>query len=343
MIFSRVVKRWCVLCFVWLMLLLPSLGYADQPVSQCPSNDFNQFLTAFSTNKTLQSNYHQHYIRKLTLLKSPSGPLLPYQPMVDSRALHYPLMPAAEPSVTSVVISPDGNSATYTDKRGGLGTIKVYTFKHSNTCWLLTGIEDWSVRDAQLTLPDRSGMSPVEQRCAARAELYGQLGSPERYPLTTEFFQASMDYLVCAAASGDPESSYRAAGLGLSGMAAYPGYAETERLLKAAIKSIPEAPLALATFYCNGGDTPREGACVAPQKAQGVLEAAAMSGSARGLHDLAEALGAGDLIAKNPPRALACYRAAMKAGDTAAQASIDRLLSSGVKNDASVPCLAANP
>ncbi|WP_455921734.1 tetratricopeptide repeat protein [Pseudomonas putida] len=332
---------------VYLALLmtitLPLAAKATPVQTQCPSQNFNQFLTAFSTNTTLQSNYHQHYIRKLTLLKSPSGPLLPYQPMVDSRALHYPLMPAAEPSVTSVVISPDGNSATYTDKRGGLGTIKVYTFKHSNTCWLLSGIEDWSVRDAQLTLPDRPGMSPVEQRCAARAELYGQLGSPERYPLTTEFFQASMDYLVCAAASGDPESSYRAAGLGLSGMAAYPGYAETERLLKAAIKSIPEAPLALATFYCNGGDTPREGACVAPQQAQGVLEAAAMSGSARGLHDLAEALGAGDLIAKNPPRSLACYQAAMKAGDTAAQASIDWLLSHGVKDDASVPCLTANP
>ncbi|MGY4491395.1 tetratricopeptide repeat protein [Pseudomonas sp. TE3610] len=339
-------KTKCRSCFALVPLLVTTFSlaaHANPAQTQCPSQNFNQFLTAFSTNTTLQSNYHQHYIRKLTLLKSPSGPLLPYQPMVDSRALHYPLMPAAEPSVTSVVISPDGNSATYTDKRGGLGNIKIYTFQHSNTCWLLSGIEDWSVRDAQLTLPDRPGMSPVEQRCAARADLYGQLGGPERYPLTAEFFQASMDYLVCAAASGDPESSYGAAGLGLSGMAAYPGYAETERLFKAAAKTIPDATLVLATFYCNGGDTPREGACVAPQKAQGVLEAAAMSGSARGLHDLAEALGAGDLIAMNPPRALACYRAALQAGEAEAQASIDRLLSRGVKDDASAPCLTANP
>lgn len=332
-------KRLC-LALPWASAL-PLAAHATPAQTQCPSQDFNRFLSAFSSDVSLQSAFQQHFVRKLTLRKSAANEWAPYQPMVDSRALHFPLMKPADVSLAAVDVTPDGKLATYTDKRAGLGNIKVYTFKHTNSCWLLSGIEDWSVRDDQLSLSGSPGLSVVEQRCMARAGVYGGLGGPERYPLTAEFYQASMDYLVCAAASGDPQISLSAAGLGLSGMAAFPGYGKTEQLFLAGVKGIPDAAVGLAEFYCDGGDASYTGACLAPGKAQAALLKSANTGSAGSLLALGEAYQTGKIFPKDLPRALACSRAALTAGDADAQRAIDWLLGQGVKQNEALKCLPA--
>lgn len=304
-------------------------GWAQANVaSVCPSQRFEQFLPAFSADIGLQSAFLKHHVRALHLVPTAAG-VVPYQPLVDSRALKFPLMTAiAHPPVDSINLAADGLSATYTDKRAGLGNIKVYTFARER-CWVLTGIEDWSVRDAQLKLPGTAGMSMAEQRCAARADVYGQLGGPERYPLTTEFFQAAEEYWVCAAGSGDPDASYSAASLSMSEMAPNLGYAATEKLYLAALKGHPDRVGMLAWYYCDGGDPAGADTCVAPAQARAVLEQGAATGNAQALGSLAEGLESGRLGPPDVPRALACYRAAVQAGNNEAKPPMDRLLAKG--------------
>jgi len=324
----------CRLGFVLLLVLtlrLPYSASASPATTQCPSQGFDRFLIAFSTDLDLQSVLHARVVRRLTLTKTADG-VVPYQPLVDSRVLHFPLMKPAEPTLDSVVLSPDGQSATYTDKRAGLGNIKVYTFQKTQTCWSLTGIEDWSVPDSHLKLLGTPGMFLAEQRCAARADIYGQLGGPERYPLTAEFYQASEEYWVCAAASGNPEASLAAASLSMSEMAPELGLAQTEKLYRAAAKTTPDAWALLASISCDGADPSYFGPCKAPQRALAILEQAAASSNPQVLDVVGDVLsGHGDKELQDQPRALACYRAAVEAGSKKAQVDVDRLQAAGVE------------
>ncbi|MBB2888927.1 hypothetical protein FHR69_004912 [Pseudomonas umsongensis] len=146
----------------------------------------------------------------------------------------------------------DDSHFNVVDKRAGNSNIKIFNFSRQ-ACWVLEGVEDWSVSEKDLVVASSPTMSTAENFCYQRAEAFGGLGVGE-YRLTREFFEASLENYVCAAASGDPQASFNAASLSLSGMASQLETEKVEILFKAAATTLADGAAALSTFYCYGNN-----------------------------------------------------------------------------------------
>ncbi|WP_018927458.1 lysozyme inhibitor LprI family protein [Pseudomonas umsongensis] len=295
----------------------------------CPSQSFAQFLPAFSASAESQKRLTALAV-KILVLKRTSDPGR-FEPQITAEtgsSLTFPLMAAMEGKTEGVEIETvDDTHMNVVDKRAGNSNIKIFNFA-KKSCWSLVGIEDWSISERELVAPDRPGMSRAENLCYQRAEGLGGLGFLERYRLTGELIEASLENYVCAAESGDPQASLSAARLSLSQMASQLETSKLEALFKAASTTASGA-LGYATYFCNGNSTDYSGPCLHPEQAEGQAIRAVSVGSTEAMNYLGSSFESGELGTKDMSRALACYQMSADKGSPGGSAGVKRLVSQG--------------
>lgn len=321
---NGVKKKLIIRCFaVSAFYLVHGSACADE----CPSEDFSLFLPAFSSNVATQQRLTAITVKKLVLEHSgSSGSFEPQTMDVDRSTLAFPIMtPMQTSKVKGVEVEQvDADHASVLDKRAGNSHIKIFNFSRQ-ACWSLEGVEDWSISRNDLAEASKPGMSAAENLCYQRATAYAELGAPGQYRLTGEFFEASLENYLCAAASGDPEASLNAASLSLSGMAPQLETRQVEALLKAAATTLAAGAASLSTFYCYGNNTAPQGDCEHPEQAEKELIRAASMGSVDAVNYLGHAFEKGELVTHDISRAVACYRLAAAKGNQAAVNNLNRL------------------
>jgi hypothetical protein len=308
-----------------LLSLFHGSAYADE----CPSEDFPQFLSAFSANAETQQRLTAMTVKSLVL--KPTGENRNFEPQttgVKSSTLTFPLMaPVATGQAEGVEVEAvDDSHFNVVDARAGNSNIKIFNFSRQ-ACWVLDGVEDWSINEKDLVDASTPTLNTAENFCYQRARNYGRLGGLDKYPLTAELFEASLENYLCAAASGDPQASLSAASLSLSGMASQLDTNKVEALFKAAATTLASGALALSTFYCYGNDTEPEGPCQHPEEAERELIRAASMGSPDAQNKLGDTFETGRLVTKDVSRALDCYRLAASKGNAIALSNLTRLKS----------------
>nr|WP_189684896.1 lysozyme inhibitor LprI family protein [Pseudomonas sp. SWRI99] len=300
----------------------------------CPSEEFAPFLKAFSANSESQRRLTAMTVKSLVLKPVAGKDRSTFEPStsgVSGATFTYPLMAAITPGKTPGVEieEVDDRHVNVVDKRAGNSNVKIFNFSRQ-ACWVLEGIEDWSISEKDLVATENPGMSRAENVCYQRAEALGGLGFLEQYRLTAELIEASLENFVCAAESGDAQASLSAASLSLSQMASQLETPKVEALFKAASK-IPRGALAYATFFCIGNSTDYNGPCLHPKQAEEQVIRAIEMGSTDAMIYLASTLEAGELGTKDVSRALACYQMAADKDDPQAMEQLKRLGSLGTE------------
>ncbi|WP_085638802.1 MULTISPECIES: lysozyme inhibitor LprI family protein [unclassified Pseudomonas] len=306
---------------------------AAAPVNDvCPSEEFTPFLIAYSADSESQRRLTALTVKQLLLKPIAGKGPTDFEPVttgVPGASLAYPLLAPVSPTGTLGVEieTVDDSHVNVVDKRAGNSNVKIFNFSRQ-ACWVLEGVEDWSISEKDLVATRKPGMSRAENFCEQRAEALGGLGFLEQYRLTVELIEASLENYVCAAESGDPEASESAARLSLSQMASQLETSKVEALFKAASKT-PSGALGYASFFCMGNSTNYDGPCLHPKQAEEQVIRAISMGSVDGMNYLASSFEAGDLGTKDVSRALACYQMAADKGDQAGARNVQRLTSQG--------------
>ena len=296
----------------------------------CPSQNFAQFLPAFSANTESQKRLTALAVKILVLKRTEDpGRFEPSITAETGSGLMFPLMAAVgKGKAEGVAIETvDDTHMNVVDKRAGNSNIKIFNFSRK-ACWALVGVEDWSISEKELVASSKPGMSRAENFCYQRAEGLGGLGSLEQYRLTKELFEASLENYVCAAESGDPQASLSAASLSLSQMAPQLETSKLEALFKAA-STTPSGALGYATYFCNGNSTDYNGPCLHPEQAEREVIRAVSMGSTEAINYLASSFESGELGTKDMSRALACYQLSADKGSPRGSDSVKRLVSQG--------------
>ena len=303
-------------------------GFLDRAYAEtCPSEDFPKFLTVFSATPEVQQRFTA--VRVQALVLKPAGRTDRFEPQttdVANASLAYPLMdPITSGKTDGVQIEAvDDHHVRVIDKRAGNSQIKVFNFSRQ-TCWVLAGMEDWSIREKDLSAAVQPTLNRREHFCFQRGRAYAGLGGAGLYPLSAEFFEAALENYVCAAASGDPQASLNAASLSLSGMAPQLETEKLEALFKAASTTLAEGAAGLSGFYCYGNNVAADGPCQHPEQAENELVRAVSMGSSDATNYLGYALETGELKTMDLDRAIACYRLAARLGNQTAADNLKRL------------------
>ncbi len=176
----------------------------------CPSEEFAPFLTAFSANRESQRRLTAMTVKSLVLKPVVGKDQITFEPStsgVSGTTFTYPLMAAITPGKTPGVEieEVDDSHVNVVDKRAGNSNVKIFNFSRQ-ACWVLEGVEDWSISEKDLVATDNPGMSRAENFCYQYAEALGGLGFLEQYALSVELIEASLEIFVCAAESGDAQS-----------------------------------------------------------------------------------------------------------------------------------------
>lgn len=295
--------------------------------AECPSEDFITFLSIFSSRAESQQALTHITLKSLVLKPTaePGG----FEPQTTVRAvssLMFPLLaPVASAQVEGINVEDvDAHHVKVVDKRAGNSHIKVFNFSRT-TCWVLEGIEDWSISDNDLSAPGKPGLNNAENDCYQRGDAFSRLGGSGLYELGAAFFEAALENYVCAAASGNPQASLDAASLSLSGMAPQLSDDKVEALLKAAAATLADGAASLSTFYCYGNSTAPEGPCHRPAQAEEELIRAGSMGSVDAINYLGDAFENGTLKTRDTARAMACYQLAAAQGNPVASENARRL------------------
>lgn len=296
----------------------------------CPSQNFAQFLSAFSANAETQRRLTALAVKVLVLKRTEDpGRFEPSITAETGSGLMFPLMAAVGKGKTEGVEieTVDDTHMNVVDKRAGNSNIKIFNFS-KKSCWALVGIEDWSISEKELVASSKPGMSRAENFCYQRAEGLGGLGALEQYRLTKELHEASLENYVCAAESGDPDASLSAASLSLSQMAPQLETSKLEALFKAASTTASGA-LGYATYFCNGNSTDYNGPCLHPEEAEREVIRAVSMGSTDAMNYLGSSFESGQLGTKDLSRALACYQLSAEKGRPQGSDGVKRLVSQG--------------
>ena len=299
---------------------------SDKSVA-CPSDDFMPFLVAFSADGQSQRRFTAMTVKSLALKPTAeAGRFEPIVTGVKGTELGYPLMaPIPSRKILGVKIQElDDSHSIVVDKRAGWSHVKVFNFSRQ-ACWVLEGVEDWSISDKDLVVASKPKLSKEENFCYQRAEAFEALGAPEDQPLTVELFEATLENLLCAARSGDPLASYKAAILSLSGMAPQVPTDTLESLFKAAATTLPNGAMGLSEFYCDGNELTFDGPCKNPALAEQALMGAVKMGNAVAISKLGSTFASGEWGTKDPSRAMACYQLALAQGYEGANFGLEHL------------------
>lgn len=145
----------------------------------CSTQDFAQFLPAFSANVESQKRLTAQAV-KLLVLKGMSdiGRIVTYVTAEVGRDMAFPLMVAVpDGKVEGIEIEKvDDRHVNVVDKRAGNSNIKIFNFS-LRSCWTLDGVEDWSIPDKELSVASTRKMSRAENFCWQRGQGFAGLGA----------------------------------------------------------------------------------------------------------------------------------------------------------------------
>lgn len=317
-------------------LILFILGTSpDAFAVECPTHDFVEFIKEFSTNPEVQRAFTASPVVQQTVDQRGSAYRMVPRSLETLDALNL-LPPAFEnaqkPNLNVTVQLP--NQVYIRDNKGKF--LKILTFNHRD-CWMLYHIENWSLEKV-LDAQDPSGKLSLAARAFKRGELFNQLAMETQSESSAQLYLSAFDSYLDGAEQGSAEAAFAAAAISLSGQAPRLENTKILGLLIDASKSVPEAGLALADFYCNEGESEETRACLNPEKSLDALLTAARSGAPSALIQLGSTYEVGAIVPNDLPRAMACYEEAEKGGHEAASSNVERLRNQGITVDNDTHC-----
>lgn len=302
--------------------------------AQCPSDDFATFVKEFSAKPEVQQTFVASPVVEQTVVATGPKPRVVQKQLkaFDAQSLALLSPDSIQKSELSMTVQLP-NQVFVRDLKGEV--LKIFTFKH-NDCWALARIEDWSL---EKVLDAQDATLNAAARGLKRGALYNQLGIETESPSAAQLYVSALNSYLDGAEQGSAEAAFAAAAISLSGQAPRLENAKILELFVTASKSVPEAGLALAEFYCDEGNYEETRACVNPEKSLSALVEAARLGSATALIQLGGAYESGAIVPSDLPRALACYREAEKNDHESAPRGVERLTAQGITANNSIHCL----
>lgn len=294
-------------------LLLGAATQAAQAAAPaCPSSDLPTFAKAFASSPELQQAFtdsplieqrpsHDEYGREITTRHKLTGDTRHLLTLLDPQAQARAGLQAFWESQTLVVHDPLGD------------VVQAFVFQQG-ACWQLVRVEQWSM-DGLLN-QDAPANESALQRQMRKADLFLGYGGREQYLLTQYFFELGQQLLLDAARHGSATAAVRAVSLGYSGMAPELKPGEPEELLLPYAQTDAEAALMLSMYYCDPRGDGSVNECQQPRKSEELVQRTARElDSADAYYYLGSGYAEGKWGTTDGPRALACYREAIKRGD----------------------------
>lgn len=298
------------LCAALLLGAAAQLAQAAAPA--CPSSDLPTFLQAFASSPQLQQAFtdsplieqrpgRDEYGREITTRHKLTGDSRHLLTLLDPQAQARAGLQTFWESQTLVVHDPQGDM------------LQAFVFQQG-ACWQLVRVEQWSMTG--LLDQDAPANETALQRQMRKADLFLGYGGREQYLLTKYFFELGQQLLLDAARHGSAKAAVQAVSLGYSGMAPALKPGEPEELLLPYTATDAEAALMLSMYYCDPLGDGSVNECQQPRKSEElVLRTARELDSADAYYYLGSGYAEGKWGTTDGPRALACYREAIKRGD----------------------------
>lgn len=294
------------------LLLGAAAQVAQAAAPACPSSDLPTFLQAFASSPQLQQAFtdsplieqrpgRDEYGREITTRHKLTGDTRHLLTLLDPKAQARAGLQSFWESQTLVVHDPQGD------------VLQAFVFQQG-ACWQLVRVEQWSM-DGLLD-QDAPANETALQRQMRKADLFLGYGGREQYLLTKYFFELGQQLLLDAARHGSAKAAVQAVSLGYSGMAPALKPGEPEELLLPYAATDAEAALMLSMYYCDPLGDGSVNECQQPRKSEElVLRTARELDSADAYYYLGSGYAEGKWGTTDGPRALACYREAIKRGD----------------------------
>lgn len=295
--------------------------------ASCPADTFEGFVQAYSSQPETRQAHTQLplKLRTTVLYKSQvreekSTSKAPWVMLDKALTLGSATLQTKRPD-TAVISDPDGK------------VLRILGFSQQS-CWTLIRLEDWS----QGAMDDKVDKAPGAS-AYQRGERYKELAMQERSNSQVQLYEAALASYLEGAREGSAKAAYLAAGISLSGQAPQLSTLRIQDLLETAAKTIPEAGITLAYFYCDEGESGSDLPCAKPDKALQALKDIARLDLKTALVELGNAYATGDIAAQDASQALACYLEAQSKGATGLDSAIANLKAKGSTAQSSAHCL----
>ncbi|AMR65178.1 SEL1-like repeat protein [Aquipseudomonas alcaligenes] len=312
-------------------LCMAAMMGSNAQAATCPANNFHDFATAFQNQPEIQIAYvGQPLTLQRVEIESDRAVVRSEETLNPDHDLQDVLALQKSARLTVTAVPPD--RIILRDKNGESLVILVF---EQETCWTLDRIEDWSLGQQ---LPSNRVTDPASV-AVERGNLYNHLAGKTPSNSRIELYVSALDSYLYGASLGSTEAAYAAAGISLSGRAPRLPNQQMQSLLEAAARTIPEAGITLAYFYCDEGHSGTDHPCANPEKALQALKDIARLSPKTALVELGNAYASDDIVVPDTSRALACYLKAQSKGATGLETAIAALKSQGATVQSSTNCL----
>ncbi|SDT62618.1 hypothetical protein SAMN05216579_5022 [Pseudomonas granadensis] len=311
---------------------------SSSSTAQCPSSNFAEFVKVFASEPQIQKAFIATPVKHVHVIADGKIPKVVERSLgsisVDELKV---LLPgnAAKLGLTVETKVPD--RVVVRDEAGHF--LKIFVFKHGD-CWVLNRVEDWAIDAVMEEITQSERLTPGELELK-KGVIFDRLVNKASPESGIYLYAAALDSYLDGARKGSAQAAFAAAGISLSGQAPRLENSRILALLIQASEQVPDAGLTLADFYCDEGEYDENHGCINPKESIATLERAARLGSTNALIRLGEVYEAGDLVAADLPRAMACYRNIQKTDPKTANALVERLAARGVVSDNSIQCFEA--
>ncbi|MWV10837.1 sel1 repeat family protein [Pseudomonas sp. R-28-1W-6] len=285
--------------------------------ASCPADTFEEFVQAYSSQPETRQAHTQLPLKLRTAVLQQSEVRIeesiskaPWTMLDKALTLESATLQAKRPD-TAVISDPDGK------------VLRILGFSQQ-PCWTLIRLEDWSLG----TMDDKADKTPGAS-AYQRGERYKELAMQERSNSQVQLYEAALASYLAGTREGSAKAAYLAAGISLSGQAPKLSTPHMQNLLETAAKTIPEAGITLAYFYCDEGESGSDLPCAKPDKALQALKDIARLDLKIALVELGNAYATGEIVAQDSSHALACYLEAQTLGATGLDSAIANLKAKG--------------
>ena len=328
----------------WFSIALLTLGMSSgvfassSSTAQCPSSNFADFVKIFSSDLETQKAFIASPVKHIHVIADGKIPKVIERSLsaIAGDELKVLLSENAAKSGLTIETQVPGR-VVVRDEAGHF--LKIFVFKHSD-CWALSRVEDWAIDAVMEEITQSEKLTPGELELK-KGVIFDRLVNKASPESGIYLYAAALDSYLDGARKGSAQAAFAAAGISLSGQAPRLENSRILALLIQASEQVPDAGLTLADFYCDEGEYDENHGCINPKESIATLERAARLGSTNALIRLGEVYEAGDLVAADLPRAMACYRNIQKTDPKTANALVERLAARGVVSDNSIQCFEA--
>jgi hypothetical protein len=328
----------------WFSLVLLTLGmhtgaFGSSSIdAQCPSDDFAEFVKFFASQPEIQKAFIASPVEEIRVVFDGDKPKVVKRKLKTLDATELSVLIPEKAGGSDLTIKVElPNKVIVRDETGGF--LKIFVFKKDN-CWVLSRVEDWSLENVLEGVAGTEKLSPGERELK-KGVWFDRLANHASPESGVYLYAAALDSYLAGAQQGSPQAALSAAGISLSGQAPRLDNTRILDLLVTASKSIPDAGVTLANFYCDEGEYDDKHVCINPQQSMAALESAARRGSVDALIQLGEVYEVGTVVPADLPRAMACYLEVQKMDSEVGTRGVDHLAAQGVVADNSTQCLKA--